>query len=191
MFQLMAVKAFFGGIWNFLKAIPREVWYGIIALLGAYFIHQHGYNEGLQVSKDTIAKYESIREAAKEQLDSKQVVSDTKIVYEYKDKIKYIEVNKGKANEVIEKVLPPSNHYLSNGYIRLYNDTVNGASISDTTPYSDGTASKIDTNTFLKYDISNLSICLKNEATVVAFQKWVRDTQANVEATNAALKKTK
>jgi hypothetical protein len=145
-----------------------------------------GYMKGSAQSELELANYKASAEKQIADLTAENLRISDNVVTEYVDRTDVI-----REKEVIYRQAAGglgAQHDLSNGWIHLHDAAARLAN-PDMQLASDKSPSGVMDNTALAVVMSNYAVCKQNAEQLTALQKWVRDSQAAVEASNEKAKK--
>ena len=157
----------------------------LAGVIGAVFmaaytfgVYQGGYKKGLAESEITIANYEKEVVKLEAKLQKKQIVTDVKIVTEYKDKVRVI---KEKEIQYVDRATNDvvSVGTLSAGWVYVHDAAARGV-YAETALSSDGTPSSIEDTEALAVVTENYSLCRMDQERLSKLQEWVTETHTAV-----------
>lgn len=153
-----------------------------------YAFAENHYTAIISDMEAAAAKLEA--EKAKLQLDLEKEIANVKerIVTKYVDRIKVIKEKEYVYRDKAENVVP-SQHDLSNGWVRLHDDAArSGDTNANDSGYADGSPSGVKDNQALAVVTENYAACHANAAQLTALQEYVREVQKVVDKANEKIR---
>ena len=145
-----------------------------------------GYMKGSEHAELELTTYKASAEKQIADLTTENLRLSDNVVTEFVDRTNVIREKETIYREAAGGLQPQ--HDLSNGWIHLHDAAARLAN-PDMQLASDQSPSGVMDNTALAVVMSNYAICKQNAEQLAALQKWVRDSQAAVEASNEKAKK--
>lgn len=143
----------------------------------------YGFHQGNHRADVRIAAYEKQIHDKAAKIEKAQVITNTKIVTEYKDRIKPIYVEHA-TNQVLINTELKDVGFLTNGWIYMHNVSAQGGT-ADPEKVADGTPSVVTPKDALAaIDTNYTTVCRQNAEQLTALQTWIANTQANINKAN-------
>jgi hypothetical protein len=162
--------------------IPLPYQIGAVAFLVAASFGG-GYLKGSAHGDLEIARASSEAQARIAELQTHQTDTNTQVITKYVDRIRTITVESNRNAQYIAS-LPSSSSKLSNGWVYLHDLGTTGGN-AEASRATDVASSTISNSDALRTVTDNYNICRQNAEQLTALQQWIRDTQKNVEESNA------
>lgn len=141
----------------------------------------YGYMKGSAHAELELANYKASAEKQISDLTSENLRISDNVVTEFVDRTDVIREKEVVYRDAASSMQPQ--HDLSNGWIHLHDAAARLAN-PDMQLASDNSPSGVMDNTALAVVMSNYAICKQNAEQLSSLQRWIRDNQAAVKASN-------
>lgn len=157
---------------------PVKVLVIVFLIIGAA---GYGYMKGSEYAELELANYKASAEKQITDLTNENLRLSDNVVTEFVDRTNIIREKETIYREAAGGL--GGQHDLSNGWIHLHDAAARLAN-PDMQLASDRSPSGVMDNTALAVVMSNYAICKQNAEQLTSLQKWIRENQAAIEASN-------
>ena len=159
---------------------PYQIAAVVFLVIGAFGC---GYLRGLDRADVEIARAALEAQAKIAELQTHQADTNTQVVTKYVDRVRTVLVENNHNAQLIAN-LPTSSVKLPNRWVYLHDVAATGGN-AEAARATDASSSAIGYADALRTITDNYDTCRQNSEQLSALQQWIRDTQKNVEESNA------